>query len=84
LEYWRHLPEKYRSTGVDVEAALLSQGERWRSLLTGEARADDLLDLADYRQAFGEYLHQVALLSRKSRWLLGTRSASHGRPSPSP
>lgn len=71
LEYWQHLPEKYRGTGTDVGVALLSQGERWRSLLTGEARADDLLDLGDYRQAFGEYMHQVALLARKNRWLLG-------------
>jgi len=72
LEYWQHLPEKYRATSTDVGAALLSQGERWRSLLTGESRADDLLNLGDYRQAFGEYMHQVALLSEKARWLMGT------------
>ena len=59
-------------TGTDVSMALLSQGARWRSLLTGEARADDLLDLGDYRQAFGEYMHQVALLAQKNRWIFGT------------
>lgn len=71
LEYWQRLPDKYRGTGTDVEVALQRQGERWRSLLTGEARADDLLNLGDYRQAFREYMHQVALLSEKSRLLLG-------------
>lgn len=72
LEYWQRWADRNRGTATDVGATLLRQGERWRSLLTGEARADDLLELSDYRQAFGAYVHQVALLCQKNPWLWGT------------
>jgi hypothetical protein len=71
LAYWQRWAEENRSTDSDTGMALRRQGELWRSLLTGEARADDLLELRDYRQAFGQYLHQVILLGRRnpSLWL---------------
>jgi hypothetical protein len=72
LAYWQRWVRTY-SAPVDEERKNLgSQGERWRGLLTGEIRADDLLDLQDYRQAIRNYVGQVAALYRKSPWLSGT------------
>lgn len=73
LQCWR----RWMETGTDADAVVVrsnlrSQGERWRSLLTGEIRADDLLDLHDYRQAIRNYVGQVAGLYQKSPWLSGT------------
>jgi hypothetical protein len=72
LVYWQRWVEANGSGGDAGKQALLRQGELWRSLLTGETRADDLLGLGDYRQAFVDYTHQVALLARKYPlvWLL--------------
>jgi hypothetical protein len=72
LMYWQRWMEANRDNGDATRQALLRQGELWRSLLTGENRADDLLGLDDYRQAFGDYTHQVILLARKYPllWLL--------------
>lgn len=71
LMYWQHWVQT-RSDAYDaVRKELHRQGEQWRGLLTGEIHADDLLDLQDYRQAFGKYLGQVAGLYRKNPWLWG-------------
>ena len=72
LVYWQRWMEANRDNGDAVRQALFRQGELWRSLLTGETRADDLLGLGDYRQAFRDYTRQVALLARKYplMWLL--------------
>ncbi len=75
--YWQRWVEANGSGGDAGRQALLRQGELWRSLLSGETRADDLLGLGDYRQAFVDYTHQVALVARKYPlvWLAGRSSA---------
>ena len=72
LVYWQHWMETCSGDDPAVREKLHSQGEQWRSLLTGEIRADDLLALHDYRQAIGDYVGQVAELYRKNPWLWGT------------
>jgi hypothetical protein len=67
LVYWQRWAAGKESDATGVGTALLRQGERWRSLMTGEARADDLLDLRDYREAVREYLHQVVLLCQNNQ-----------------
>jgi hypothetical protein len=70
--YWQHWVQARRSADDGaVRTNLRSQGEQWRSLLTGEVKADDLLELRDYRQAFSIYVGQVADIYRKSPWLWG-------------
>jgi hypothetical protein len=72
LMYWQRWVEANPAEDDAVREKLLRQGELWRSLLAGEIRADDLLGLSDYRQAFGDYTRQLRLLARKypKIWLL--------------
>lgn len=72
LVCWQHWMETRSGAEDAIRMNLRSQGERWRSLLTGEIRSDDLLELQDYRQAVGNYVSQVAGLYQRNPWLLGT------------
>jgi hypothetical protein len=69
--FWQRWVTAQPDDVAAVEEALLRQGEQWRSLLTGEIQADDLLDLDDYRQAFWDYARQLIVIYRKSPWLSG-------------
>jgi hypothetical protein len=75
LVYWQRWAADNGNDAASVGTALLRQGERWRSLMTGEASAEDLLDLRDYREAVAEYLHQVVLLCQNNQLLWGAIAA---------
>jgi hypothetical protein len=66
LVYWQHWVIEHSRDDGAVRDKLRSQGEQWQSLLTGEIRADDLLNLQDYRQAIKVYMGQVAGLWKKN------------------
>lgn len=72
LVYWQRSVQTH--TGHDyavVRENLRKQGELWRSLLSGEKHADDLLALHDYQRAFGDYLRKLRDLVKKNGWLWG-------------
>jgi hypothetical protein len=65
LEAWGRWGQGQSSDGGDPRRRLAAQGRLWRSLLSGEKRAMDVLETSDYLRAGEGMLQRTAALSGK-------------------